>query len=130
LAVKGNDPSLWILAAKWEFEENHSVSNARSLLLRALRFHPNNMQVYTEAFRLELLEADRLRKRRAVLGLSCEADLPDQQEKRDEILDGKLAVLFYEDSKKVVKSASELVPFLTVSKDFDFTREIQKSIFE
>ena len=48
LAVKSNDPSLWIMAAKWEFEENGSVSNGRALLLRALRFHPESIQIFTE----------------------------------------------------------------------------------
>ena len=36
------------MAAKWEFEENLSVSNGRDLLLRALRFHPDSIQVYIE----------------------------------------------------------------------------------
>lgn len=48
LAVKSNDPSLWIMAAKWEFEENGSVSNGRALLLRALRFHPESIRIFTE----------------------------------------------------------------------------------
>ena len=48
LKVKSNEPSLWIMAAKWEFEENLSVSNGRDLLLRALRFHPDSIQVYIE----------------------------------------------------------------------------------
>lgn len=128
LKVKSNDPSLWIMAANWEFEENHSVSNGRNLLLRALRFHPNSIEVYTEAFRLELREADRLRKRREVLGLSCEAELPDDEEVKDKILDGQLATLFYDDAQKIVKSSSDLVLFLTVAKEFDFTQEIQQSI--
>lgn len=55
LAVKSNDPSLWIMAAKWEFEENGSVSNARNLLLRALRFHPDSIQVYSEVANKGLL---------------------------------------------------------------------------
>jgi len=128
LKVKSNEPSLWIMAAKWEFEENLSVANGRDLLLRALRFHPESIKIYIEAFRLELLEVDRLRKRREVLGLSCEADLPDEEEVKDKILEGQLAVLYYEDAQKIIKSASDLVPFLTVAKEFDFTQELQQSI--
>ncbi len=89
-----------------------------------------SVRVYTEAFRLELLEADRLRKRRSVLGLSCESDLPEEQDKRDSILEGQLAVLFYDDCTKKATSASDLVPFLAVAKEFDFTADIQKRIFE
>ncbi len=48
LAMKSNEPSLWIMAAKWEFEENGSATNGRGLLLRALRHHPESIQIYTE----------------------------------------------------------------------------------
>ena len=81
-----------------------------------------------QAFRLELLEADRLRKRRQVLGLSCEADLPDEEEEKSKILDGQLAILFYNDCKRVAKSAADLLPFLVVAKEFDFTHNIQQTI--
>ena len=60
--------------------------------------------------------------------MSCEADLPENEEDKDSILDGKLAILFYNDAKKVVKSAVDLLPFLTVAKEFDFTLELQQSI--
>jgi len=63
-----------------------------------------------------------------VLGLSCEADLPDSEEVKDKILDGQLASLYYEDAQKTIKSASDLVLFLTVAKEFDFTQEIQQSV--
>lgn len=84
--------------------------------------------VVFKAFRLELLETDRLRKRREVLGLSCEAELPDGEDERAKILDGQLAVIFYQDAKASAKSASDLLPFLVVAKDFDFTQDIQEDI--
>lgn len=99
-------------------------------MLRALRFHPENTQIYAEAFRLELLEAERLRKRREVLGLSVEGDLPDKEEERDKILDGHLAILFYNDCKKIFKSTTDLVPFLIIAKSFNFTVDIQKAIIK
>jgi hypothetical protein len=77
---------------------------------------------------LELLEADRLRKRREVLGLSCEAELPSGEEQKNDILDGKLAVYFYQDAKKMDISAADLLPFLVVAKQFDFTTELQQTI--
>lgn len=75
-----------------------------------------------------MLEADRLRKRRDVLGLSCEAELPEGDDEKAKILDGHLAVVFYNDAKKSAKSASDLLPFLVVAKDFDFTQKIQDGI--
>lgn len=77
---------------------------------------------------MELLEADRLRKRREILGLSCEADLPSGEDEKNDILDGKLAVLFYEDAKKLDVTAADLLPFLAVAKEFDFTTELQQRI--
>lgn len=77
---------------------------------------------------MELLETDRLRKRREVLGLSCEAELPSGEQQQNDILGGKLAVLFYNDAKKMDISAADLLPFLVVAKKFDFTTELQQTI--
>ena len=63
-----------------------------------------------------------------MLGLSCEAELPDSEEVKDKILEGQLASLYFEDAQKIIKSASDLVPFLSVAKEFDFTQEVQQSI--
>jgi len=71
-----------------------------------------------------------LRKRRQVLGLSCEADLPESEEEKSNILDGQLAVLYYNDAKKIEKSAADLLPFLAVAKDFDFTQDLQNTILK
>jgi len=46
------------MAAKWEFEENASASSARDLLLRALRFHPESIVVYTEVGLLFYFDLD------------------------------------------------------------------------
>lgn len=46
--IHPDKPILWKLAAKWEFEECHSVENARKFLLRGLRFHPDSKLLNTE----------------------------------------------------------------------------------
>ena len=38
LQVHNDKPSLWIEAAKWEFENEGSAENGRKILLRGLRF--------------------------------------------------------------------------------------------
>ena len=63
-----------------------------------------------------------------MLGLSCETELPSGEEQKSDILDGKLAVLFYQNAKKMDISAADLLPFLVVAKKFDFTTELQQRI--
>ncbi|KAJ4445128.1 hypothetical protein ANN_06929 [Periplaneta americana] len=48
MQVHSDKPNLWSFAAKWEFEENHSVENARQFLLRGLCFHPESKVLYNE----------------------------------------------------------------------------------
>ncbi|KAK2508930.1 hypothetical protein MC885_001476, partial [Smutsia gigantea] len=62
LAIHSNKPALWIMAAKWEMEDRLSSESARQLFLRALRFHPECPKLYQEYFRMELMNAEKLRK--------------------------------------------------------------------
>ena len=39
---------LWVLAAKWEMEDNASMENARGLLQRALRFNQESKLLWQE----------------------------------------------------------------------------------
>ncbi|XP_075704246.1 U3 small nucleolar RNA-associated protein 6 homolog, partial [Rhinoderma darwinii] len=48
LAVQPDKAALWIMAAKWEFEDQLSAESARLLFLRALRFHPDSAKLYQE----------------------------------------------------------------------------------
>ncbi len=58
--------SLWIAAAKWELEANaHDAS--RKYLQRGLRHLPESKVTWTEYFRMELMFANTVRKRRAIL---------------------------------------------------------------
>lgn len=41
-------PNLWIMAAKWEFEENKNIPNSRSLLQRGLRVNSSSQQLWLE----------------------------------------------------------------------------------
>lgn len=40
---------LWIVAAKWEFENNKNADNARNLMQRGLRFNPTSKPLWIEA---------------------------------------------------------------------------------
>ncbi|KAJ3102701.1 U3 snoRNP protein [Phlyctochytrium bullatum] len=60
-------PVIWILSAKWEFEDNNDMTSARILFQRALRINPESQQLWLEYFKLELLFAAKLIERRNVL---------------------------------------------------------------
>ncbi|KAJ3303548.1 U3 snoRNP protein [Kappamyces sp. JEL0829] len=57
----------WILAAKWEWEDNGSITAARVLLQRGLRLNPQDQKLWLEYFKLELLWIEKLKQRRKVL---------------------------------------------------------------
>ena len=44
--VHNDKPSLWIEAAKWEFENEGSAENARKILLRGLRLVGHNLEIF------------------------------------------------------------------------------------
>ncbi|KAK9727368.1 U3 snoRNP protein [Basidiobolus ranarum] len=62
-------PSLWILAASWEFEDNLNTTAARILLQRGLRLNPESQELWLEYFRLELVYMAKIRERRRILGI-------------------------------------------------------------
>lgn len=76
LQVHNNNPSLWIAAAKFEFD-NGSAETGRQLLLRGLRFHPQSKLIHREYVKFELLFVETLRARSKVLKLD------DDEEKKD-----------------------------------------------
>jgi hypothetical protein len=74
---------LWVLAAAHEFHVNGSVDAARVLLQRAIRLNAESPKLWLELFRLELLYVDKVRARRAVLGIADDEELPDEEEEAD-----------------------------------------------
>ncbi len=57
----------WILAAKWEWEDNGSILAARVLLQRGIRLNPRDTKLWLEYFKLELLWVAKLKERRKIL---------------------------------------------------------------
>lgn len=62
---------LWSYAASWEFEHNSNAAAARTLMQRGLRMCKGSRQLWLEYFRMELMYARKLRKRRHILGLDA-----------------------------------------------------------
>ncbi|KAK7871763.1 hypothetical protein R5R35_014030 [Gryllus longicercus] len=62
LAAHSHKPSLWKLAATWEYEDNKNIETACQFLVRGLRQHPRSKVLHTAAFQMELIYADMKRK--------------------------------------------------------------------
>lgn len=95
LQVHSKKEEIWVLAARWESQYNDSIDTARSLMQRALRFNPNSRTLFREYFCLELMYADKIIKRRAILQKKADDDA-DENERDDSIMSGAVAAVVYE----------------------------------
>ncbi|XP_046856303.1 U3 small nucleolar RNA-associated protein 6 homolog [Xenia sp. Carnegie-2017] len=109
LQAHPHNANLWIMAAKWEFENQNNINSARSLMQRALRLNPESCHLWLEYFRLELLFMEKVKKRRQLLGVQ------DQKDKdvvdtpsSSEFLSGKTAHIVY---KNAIQSISDNLEF-------------------
>lgn len=107
-------PIFWIMAANWEFTENHDMSSARILMQRALRLNPKDESLWKEYFRLELLWLQKLQERKNVLFGST------GEEPLDELKDGVVAEL------DILETSEELVNIPIEASDPKVT-EIEKT---
>ena len=128
LQIHNKKPALWVMAAKWEMEESLSMDNARGLLQRGLRFNPTSDHLWQEYFRMELLNADKLRKRREILGLAAlareEADISDM------VLKGQVAqIVFKKALESIPGNAQFCLSFLPLCRLFNFTNLVEEEIF-
>ncbi|GBF90696.1 U3 small nucleolar RNA-associated protein [Raphidocelis subcapitata] len=74
LQLHPNAPGLWTYAAAWEFEDNGNPAAARALMQQGLRMCKDSRQMWISYFDMELAYAQKLRARRAALGLDVPAD--------------------------------------------------------
>ena len=65
---------IWMLAANWEWEENGSVTAARTLLQRALRLNADARPLWLHYFTLELMFLVKIMERQSILGIAREDD--------------------------------------------------------
>ncbi|CAI9616556.1 unnamed protein product [Staurois parvus] len=126
LAVHSDKPALWIMAAKWEFEDQLSTESARHLFLRALRFHPDSSKMYQEYFRMELMNVEKQRNEKEMLD-KAKMDVGEAGYS-DAILNGELARVVYKTAVEKITGAEFHLSLLTIAKKFQFTEELQKEI--
>ncbi|KAM9301964.1 U3 small nucleolar RNA-associated protein 6 homolog [Gastrophryne carolinensis] len=126
LAVHPDKPALWIMAAKWEFEDQLSAESARHLFLRALRFHPDCPKLYQEYFRMELMNVEKQRKENEELE-KAKMDVGEAGYSED-ILQGALAQVVYKAALEKITGAEFHLALLSIAKKFDFTEELQTAM--
>ncbi|KAF8796088.1 U3 small nucleolar RNA-associated protein 6 like protein [Argiope bruennichi] len=118
LQVHSKNPSLWIMAAKWEMEENRSPENARTILQRGVLINPMSGILWREYFRMELMYTDLIQKRRAILephSLKSVISVED-----DAVLSGQVANVVYDKAVEVFDDVEYALSFIQVCLDFDF----------
>ncbi|KAG8562246.1 hypothetical protein GDO81_015626 [Engystomops pustulosus] len=126
LAVHSDKPALWIMAAKWEFEDQLSSETARNIFLRALRFHPDSAKLYQEYFRMELMSVEKQKNEKEILrraNLDTAKDLYS-----GEILNCGLARVVYKAAVQNIKGAKFHLSLLSIAKHFKFTKDLQRKI--
>ncbi|KAI9366163.1 U3 small nucleolar RNA-associated protein 6-domain-containing protein [Zopfochytrium polystomum] len=67
IQVHSTKPTIWIMAAGWEFEDKNNINNARILMQRGLRLNRYSQFFWHEYFKLELMWLEKLRQRRIIL---------------------------------------------------------------
>lgn len=81
LQLHPTKPQMWILAAKYEMEDNASIKTARSIMQRGLRFNSDQAVMWLEYIKLELIYVAKILARRRLLGLRAEQEEKEQEEK-------------------------------------------------
>ncbi|KAJ3073211.1 U3 snoRNP protein [Podochytrium sp. JEL0797] len=61
------NPSMYILAAQYEFLNNKNMTSARVLMQRGLRMNKESTNLWHEYFKLELLWVEKIKERRRIL---------------------------------------------------------------
>ncbi|XP_075045552.1 U3 small nucleolar RNA-associated protein 6 homolog [Mixophyes fleayi] len=127
LAIHPDKPALWIMAAKWEFEDQLSAESARHIFLRSLRFHPDCSKLYQEYFRMELMNAEKQRMEKEELE-QAKMDIGESGYS-DDILKGELARVVYKAAVQKITGADFQLSLLSISKKFNFAEDLQREIF-
>ncbi|XP_065065900.1 U3 small nucleolar RNA-associated protein 6 homolog [Rhopilema esculentum] len=129
--IHGQNPSVWIMSAKWEFEENANIDNARALMQKALRLNPESKILWLEYFRLELLHVDKIKKRKEFLSLTTEGDQVEKGEIPEQFLANKIASIVYKNAiNEFPNDVDFRVEFLSIYRLFPDTKENQDQIYE
>jgi U3 small nucleolar RNA-associated protein 6 len=124
LAVHPSCVKLWLMAAKFEFEDRKDVNASRSLFQQGLRVNRSSKKLWIEYYRMELMAVDKLRKRSDVL-------LLEEKEMSDEVLNFAISSVVYEEAIKAIPNDVEFrLTCLSILDLFDSTEDKQREIYD
>ena len=124
LRAHNRQPELWILAAKYEFEDNNDSETTRKLFHRGLQLNSDSKILWLEYYRMELLVCQKSQMRMEILGASA-----DQSEKN--IVDCSIALVVINKAREAIpNNVSFLLEFLPICRLFDFTEKHEDDIFQ
>lgn len=130
-----HNSSVWLLAAKYQIEEENSVRNARSLLQKGLRQNKESSVLWLEYFKMELLHVQKIQKRKETLGIDG-IDLKDDNEdgapqEMEAFLQCKTAEIVYKNAIKQISDDFDFrMKFIEICQEFDNTENVVESILE
>jgi len=84
LQILSHNEEVWVFAARLQFKQG--IEFARTLLLEALRFHPNSVIIYREYFMLELQYLQMIR---------ANPDLLNDVQSKDQVQNGKIVQMVF-----------------------------------
>eukprot|EP00898_Chlorokybus_atmophyticus_P002219 jgi/Chlat1/2999/Chrsp2S04709 len=125
-------PGLWVYAAQWEFEHNANIKAARALMQRGLRMCPKSETLWHEYFRMELLYLQKLRTRRAVLGVDNSNSNGDADAGEPELaIAVAVATAIYRNAIAAVPdSLAFRVKFLELLQPFNGTQSVADGVYD
>ncbi|GIX79289.1 hypothetical protein CEXT_329422 [Caerostris extrusa] len=124
LQVHSKNPSLWVMAAKWEMEETRSPENARKIFQRGVLINPLSGHLWREYFRMELMYIDLIHKRRAVLETHNMKETNSDED--DAVLNGQVANIVYDKAVEAYDDIEYALSFIEICLDFEFGATIER----
>jgi len=132
LQVHPHNIDCWLMAAKYEFELDNNVSNARSLLFKGLRHNKESKLLWHEYFRLELLHVNKIKNRQKLLGvgnMELKDDNNSDPEKMEDFLKNKTAHIAYEKAIQTIDGDVDFrIGFLDICQLYDEVDELEDQI--
>lgn len=90
LQLHPTKPDVWIMAAKYEADENASMRAARAIMQRGLRFNQESVVLWLEYIKLELLYVSKILDRRRLLGIQSKHEAQQAAAKETDPNDGSI----------------------------------------
>ncbi|KAL5473165.1 hypothetical protein EMCRGX_G027613 [Ephydatia muelleri] len=130
LSIHPRNSSLWVMAAKFEFETMKNASSSRALLQQGIRANPESKHLWMELFRMELLYVEKMKKRRDLLGLEDPVD-EKTGNMSDDFLAYKTASVVYRQAVKAIPADIDFrLQFLPICQLFEGTEQRQQEIYD